>query len=135
MSEKKEPELWGTENDERLTHSKMGEAIEAELDNWDTDKLTGTLVMCGYVHEEMAGAASWSDHVLEHLLEDLDDNYGDPEGSIETTDNMKKAATVFVQAVLDEYTVWQCEVVDRKEIDVAEWVKENRPDWLEETKP
>ena len=48
--------------------------------------------------------------VLDRLLEDLDDDYGDPDGDLtEPTDGMKWAAKVFIDAVLKEYVVWTCE--------------------------
>ncbi len=126
----KEPELWGMEGDEYLNHTEMDVAIEAELDG--CDKLTGTLVICGYARYDKPKAEKWGDDILENLLERLDEDYGPPEDSTDKTDAMKEAAKVFVQAVLDEYLVWRCEVVERKTIDVPEWVKANRPDWLKQ---
>jgi hypothetical protein len=47
---------------------------------------------------------------------------------------MKEAAKVFLTAVLDEYVGWACEIVKWETVDVTAWVKENRPDWLEQDK-
>ncbi len=122
--------FWGTGDEEQLTHTDQDDAIEGIL---DMGELSGTLEICGYARMELPGAESLCDHVLEHILEGLDEEHSDPEGSYsEPTDNMKEAAKVFVTAVLSEYTSWACEIVERKTIDVAAWVKENRPDWLEE---
>ena len=125
--------FWDSEDEERLTHTDQDDAIECILDMSMPGELSGTLEICGYAHLELPRAESLCDHVLEHILEGLDEEHGDPEGSYsEPTDNMKKAAKVFVTAVLSEYMGWACEIVERKNIDVAAWVKEHRPDWPEE---
>ena len=33
-----------------------------------------------------------------------------------------------------EYTPWACEPVVTEEVDTMEWIKEHRPDWLEDKK-
>ena len=37
---------------------------------------------------------------------------------------------VAIESILNDYTIWRCVIVERETIDVAKWVKENRPDWL-----
>jgi len=62
--------------------------------------------------------------VLERLIEDLDEEYSNPEGNGTVyTDKMKVAAKEFVDVILDEYTSWACELVKRETIDVQEWIK------------
>lgn len=47
---------------------------------------------------------------LERILEDLDEEFGDPEGdSTKPTDGMRRAALAFVDSVLKEYTPYNCE--------------------------
>ena len=71
---------------------------------------------------------------LEDLLEKLDEEYGNMEGYIAPTPAMKAAAESFVEAVVAEYHVWQCEPTGRTEtVNVLDWVKANRPGWLTET--
>lgn len=123
--------FWDSEDEERLTYSEQDDAIECLLDG--TDPLPEKLEICGYARMELPKAESLVSHVLDHLMETLDKEYADPEGSYtDATDGMKEAAKVFVAAVLDEYTNWACELVKRETIDVMEWVKANRPDWLKE---
>jgi hypothetical protein len=49
--------------------------------------------------------------VLMDLLENLDGDYGDPDGGDypEASDAMKAAAEAFVTVVLREFVVWACE--------------------------
>lgn len=47
---------------------------------------------------------------LERILEDLDEEFGDPEGdATEPTASMKRAALAFVDSVMKEYRPWNCE--------------------------
>jgi hypothetical protein len=70
---------------------------------------------------------------LEDILDTLDEEFGNPYGdSFEPTAKMKDAEQAFLRVVEKEYVPWACEEVCRKEIDVLKWVKENRPNWLEE---
>jgi len=125
--------FWGKEDDEHLTYSEMDDAIESMLDGMDDIKdLPKTIDVCGYAYMK-PNPGSTSEHVLEHLLEHLDEEYSDPDGSYAApTDSMKEAAKAFVTAVLDEYTVWACDLVKRETVNVQAWIKANRPDWLDE---
>ncbi len=54
--------------------------------------------------------AIYTTSVLERLLEDLDEDYADPDGDSTTpTDTMREAARAFVGVVAKEYKVWSCE--------------------------
>lgn len=125
--------FWGSADDERLTHTELDDAIESMLDGMDDiNDLPATIEVCGFARmapnakHEAAG-------VLERLIEILDEEYGDPDGGYAVaTDSMKVAAEEFVTTVLDEYTVWACELVQRQTVNCRLWIKENRPDWLEE---
>jgi hypothetical protein len=60
------------------------------------------------------------------MLEDLDEEFGDPDGDssgTQPTEAMKAAEKIFVEAVLAEYTNHWCEDVYHEEVNVAEWVK------------
>jgi len=127
-------EVWGKEDDEQLTHTEMDDAIESELEGME-DPLPETIDVCGFARS-MPNAKRLAGDVLERLLENLDAEYGNPDGYMEYTDqyleSMKAAAEEFVAAVLDKYTVWACDFVKREKVNVQEWIKANRPDWLEE---
>jgi len=123
--------LWGKADDERLTHTEMDDAIESMLDGMDDDiDLPETIEVCGFAHTE-PNIKKEAAGILERFIEGLDENYGDPDGSYtETTDRMKESAEEFVTAVLEEYQVWACDIVKRETVNVQEWIKDNRPDWL-----
>ena len=128
----KEIEFWDDEGTEILNYTDKDEAIEYILDG--LDELPAKYEICGYARRIMTESAeSLGDSVLDDLLERLDDEYGG-EDETERTDEMKKAATIFANKMLSLYSVWQCEIVKRETIDVKEWVKENRPDWLDHQK-
>ena len=122
----KEPVLWGSPDEERLVYTDEDVAIEAILDGID-GPLPETITICGFARMEVDTLRL---NPLEDCLETLDEEYGDPDGEYsESTEAMKEAERVFLAAIKKEYTTWMCEEVCRKEIDVAEWMKENRPDW------
>lgn len=129
-------DFWGEPGAERLEHAAIDELVEAILDG--SLETAGTLVVHGWrrrevdeaMRERLAGRA------LESLLYEMDCNeeLGDPDGEYHTarTDGMKAAARDFVDAVAAGYDVWACEAVLAVEVDIAEWVKENAPHWLDE---
>jgi len=124
----KEPVLWGSPDEERLVYTDEDVAIEAILDGID-GPLPETITICGFARMEIDTLRLIP---LEDCLETLDEEYGDPDGEYsESTEAMKEAERVFLAAIKKEYTPWACEEVCRKEITVADWVKENRPDWLQ----
>ncbi len=124
-------EYWDSDDEERLIHTDIDEAIESILDG--TDKLPEKLEICGFARMELPGVEFLATDVLDRLLEGLDEDHGDPDGSYTSgTDKMKEAAVKFTATVLDEYVSWACEIVKRETVDVAAWVKENRPEWLEQ---
>ena len=131
----KEIKFWGSKSVEYLTHTEMDDAIESMLDGiGDINVLPKTIEICSYARMELPKAESLASSVLESLIEDLDNEHGDPTGDhlTEISDTMKEAAKDFVTAVLKEYVSWACELVKCETVNVQEWIKENRPDWLEE---
>ena len=111
----------------------MDDAIESILDE-PLEDMPETIEVCGYI-PMVPNKTKIAKHVVEHLVEHLEDEFGNPDGDyVETTDNIKKAAEDLVRTVLEEFTVWACDLVKWKTINVQEWIKENRPEWLEETR-
>jgi len=126
-------EVWGKEDDEQLTHTEMDDAVESILEDMEGDikDLPETIEVCGFAHV-VVNVKKEAEGILERLLEGLYEDYGNPDGdSTDITDTMKEASETFVAAVLEEYTVWACEIIKRETINVQEWIKANRPDWLE----
>lgn len=70
------------------------------------------------------------DMVLERVLEDLDEEHGNPDGAPDPTRKMIAAATEFVRVIREEYTVWTCSIVGKEEVQVEPWVREHEPEWL-----
>ena len=55
-------------------------------------------------------AQSIADHAMMAALEDLDEEYGDPDAdATKPTDAIKAAALAFGEAVLADYVPWMCE--------------------------
>ena len=122
-------EFWDTEDSECLIYKTQDEAIEAILDQLDLNQLPETLEMCGYartvIQEKYLGDGS----LLEYILERLDEEYGYADGYTEPTEAMIDAEKAFIGVILSEYKPWTCEIVERKTINVQEWVETHRSDW------
>lgn len=128
-----EPDFWDACERERLTYEDIDDAIEEYLDQLAPGKLPETVEVKGYVRREPS-ISEYEGAMLENLIERLDEEYGDPDAYHATpaSENMKAAELVFIKAVLAEYESWQCEPVITKEIDALAWVREHRPEWLED---
>ncbi len=128
MSEKRKVTYWDREDQENLTHEDFDEAVESILDGMCLP-LPAKLQMCGYARLEIGDL-----NILEELLDNLDVEYSDREGDpTEPTKAMVEAAESLESIIERDYHVWACEIVERREVDVAEWVRANRPDWLADT--
>ena len=122
---------WDKDGEERLSYEDKDEAIERILED-----MIGMddFEICGYARMKKPDVTLFAASLLEDSIESLDSNYklGSPDDPTDSTDNMKAAALIFATVLLEEYEPWACEVVVRQTIDVASWIKDNRPDWLEE---
>lgn len=131
----KEPEFWGEDYADDLTHTAINDAIEEALTGYDSlDEMPEVITMKGYVREDI------DPHVINALIETvcetalarLDDEYGNPNEWTEPSKTVKKAAKTFIDILIAEYIVWSGREVDEKEINTRAWIKEYRPEWLEE---
>ena len=63
---------------------------------------------------------------IDNLIENLDENYGNPEepSDYKLSDKAKELFDKFASQVMEEYPVWQCEVVNNVEINLKEHVRE-----------
>jgi len=128
----KKPELWGTGDEERLEFSDENECIESILDGMD-NPLPEKIIICGFARMDVDIIRL---NPLEHCLEQLDEEHGDPDGEYsEPTEAMKAAEKSFLEIIKKEYKPWACEEVCRKEIIVADWIEANRPDWISSGEP
>ena len=123
---------WDSEGEEYLTHQDQDEAIESILEN--SDQADGNLMICGYARMRKPDPEKWAHELLDHAIEYLDCNYdlGSPDDATESTKEQMAAALSFAKAILKDYEPWACEIITKQIINVEEWIKENRPDWLEQ---
>ena len=76
--------------------------------------------------------------LLQTIIEDLDCDYGDPDGewlqSDEAIKAMSKAEEDFHKAIRENYEPYRCDPIPGgiDIVDVKIWIRENRPRWLEE---
>ena len=60
--------------------------------------------------EPFKNSEKFANSILEDILENLDENYGDPDSNgTEPTENMKKASLELTKVLTKEYHVWMCE--------------------------
>ena len=126
----REIELWGFEGDENLVYTGDDDAIEGFLDGLGEDYLPATIELQGYARM-VPTVSEFRSSCVEHLMERLDEEYGDPNGECDKISNkMFTLEKIFIQGILDLYQVWSCECVHKETIDVETWVKNNAPGWL-----
>ena len=123
---KSEVVFWTCDEDpEGLNLESMDEAIEAKIDE-EGDDLVGVLEVYGYKRKTISESSRkyLAELALETIGEYLDENYGGEDGH-DVTDKMAKAAKVFVDSYLREYTPWQCELAETVEINLADWRRDH----------
>lgn len=123
---------WDCSDPEYLTHTEMDDALDSYLS--DGREMPETLEVHGYARMKKPTVDVLADDILERTLEDLDCivELGSPDGPTKATEQMKAASIAFAGAILRDYTPWACEVVITHKINAEDWIKKNRPDWLEE---
>jgi len=132
VKDKREIVFWDCMDSETLVHEDQDEAIEFFLDSMmkplvpigDQD-LPETVEVKGYARV-LAGITA--DDVLGYAFDELGSEYGYCQD--EPTESQKKAAADFVEKFMADYPA--CEPVTTETVDTMEWIRENRPDWLEE---
>lgn len=110
-------QIYGLDRDDALQDSP-----EEVLERWIGDNGCDTFEAAAshkewpmkvYVFKRMnhwRDRVSFAENYLERILEDLDEEYGDPEGdATRPSDAMKRAALAFVDSVFKEYEPWNCE--------------------------
>ena len=127
---KKNDIFYGDSGSERLTHTDIDEAIEYILD--DMTEIPKTIPVSKFKRIDTSkNVDGFSTYILDALIEKLDEEFGDPEGTeTKETDGMKISAKTFIENVLKEYVCWQCEEVEKIEINCKEWILKNRANWI-----
>ena len=136
--------FWECGDPEELSNTELDEAVEYYLDGFLFDDLVNlinkreTITVTGYarltIDEETIRYFARS--MLDDCLERLDDEYGDPNGWTEVTEEMKQFmelyAVPFVRQIIKRYNIWRCDPVCEEKINVLDWITENQADWLDE---
>lgn len=125
--------LYGMKDEERL-HDSLHDAVLYHLDQLDLERMPDTVEVWEY--SRMRPRVRWS--AAEYLLEDMDEEFGDPDGPTESgvTAGMREAEAALEAAVLKDYVPWACEPNGKIHVvNVADWVRENAPNWLEPARP
>ena|SRR3990167_4767121 len=104
--------LWGLDESERIHCTGFDEALEeardAHYETGDSGPKTELILAWRRMKVDVP-----SHDVLEHVLEILEEEYGDPYGDYvpETTRTMTEAAEAFAAVIEREYKPWACEPV------------------------
>jgi len=116
--------FYGEDECQSLHCETMDDAIEEILDGSEEDPVA--VEICKYRTLEVS-KKFLEGRILEYCLEFLDEEFGNYESDdvTEITQKMKEAEQAFINALLEEYQPWQCEVIEKKIINVAEWRKNN----------
>jgi hypothetical protein len=132
MSER-EIKFWQAErmNDNPLTCESIDEAV-GEYVEYFKALADGKIEIIGYAPMEVNPYLL--DDILENILERLDEEYGNPDNTEgrKPTEEMKQAEAEFVKKIISFYEPWMCEEVERKTINVKEWIEKNKPERMEE---
>ena len=125
-------DFWAARDEERLIHKDIDDAIEEILDQCE-QPWPETITVCGFEREKVS-LDDLKGRLIDFALEELDelysisDEYGDGSGS---TPKMLEAEKVFIEAIVSEYTPYDCEVTTEVVVPVTEWIENHRPEWLE----
>ncbi len=123
----KEVAYWDCDdNEERLRHESMDEAIEAHLDGEDI--IEGEINVYGFARAEV-NLVKFQKAILEFCYDYLSEDY-DCENGHEQCDTIQGAALTFARTYLDNYTVYRCDLVKTETVNVKNWIQKNRPDWI-----
>jgi len=108
--------LYGLHDEEHLQFDDPDEVVARLIDDaadpgepFDSivDRLTWPVKVLEYAPMKLPDAERIAADVLEHTLETLDEEYGDPDGGpTEPTEAVKAAALAFARAVVADYSVW-----------------------------
>ena len=125
---------WGV-GEVDMTWNDEDSAIEQHLDNHAVP-LPEMITVDGYKPMELSASRALSiieghaDLIFENLAEEF--SWEDMNSHWEPTDKIKTAMQALAKAISEDYPVRLMEPVSGSsyEVDVREWVRENRPAWL-----
>jgi len=130
-SEERKVIAWScSADDEYLSSCEIDCAIEQYLDFNGTDE--GEIEVYGFNHIPI-NVKYLNSVILDSAMDYLNEYHGHPDDDLVANkyDKIKEACKIFVQACIDNYELHSCEVVRTEKINVSEWIKKNRPEWIE----
>ena len=93
-----------------------------------------TITVCGFEREKVS-LDDLKGRLVDFALEELDEDYSTSniygDGS-ESTPKMLEAEKVFIEAIVSEYTPYDCDITTEVVVPVSEWIENHRPEWLED---
>ena len=122
MSETRKAELWTCEKGAETFHCRSVQSAVVDFAD-QVGELPETVTVYGYASKVIEVTDWYAERALENLLESLDEEYWSPDDGTEPTPAMEAAAKAFVAAVVAEYRVWQCDLVETLEVRVADYVR------------
>jgi len=121
--------FWAVGEEELLRHTEIHEAIEDWWDQCYPEAVDPDhrVTVYGYAEMPLPSTDYLAFTVLDVLIERLDEEYSDPNGSpTDYTEKMKQAAYGFVDAVKEEYVSWACHVVTTKTVRVGDYLTDDQ---------
>ena len=125
----------GHPDDERLIYDSMAEAVEAQIDQLNPTDAPRQVMVQGF--RRMVPSVG-SRYVTESMWENLDEEYGDEDGTPiepddkDLLDRLDRLAALICEA---NYEPWTCEPAGPPIfVEVEDWIRKNRPRWLEDSK-
>ena len=103
----------------------------SEDHEWYTRRLPDTITITAFRRPKLNLGTH---NPLEFVLEELDEEYADPEDIIgaDATPAMIEAEKEFLKIVYDEYSPWRADKSHHVTVNTADWICECHPQWLEE---
>ncbi len=118
-----------SKDEERLSHEDPAEAVGEMMDGMtykEIEELPDKITVYAWRRTKMGDEVNHLG-ILEPIYENLDDEYGDPDGEMGGSEYPKEvvlAAMLLVDAIHKTYTPWTCTVCGEEEFDIAEQKKE-----------
>lgn len=135
MADTENIDFWTCEDDDEevLTFETVDDAVHAHLEVTSSRHWPEVLTVHAWARAELgtSDVDSTAAAALEMAIDGLNDEYG--HGGYQPSERVKELAKQLAQAIVDEYEPWQCHRVPEANVTVntLDWVKANRPDWLE----
>ena len=126
--------MYGATGQERMTAVTVDEAAEEIIDQLDLLQCSSTVTVVKHRRKQLGPGDFQDNGPLSRFLEQLDEEYGDPDGSPwDPSPAMLAAEREFLARVLREYRPFKLDPVEEIRLDIFQWVDENAKRWLQES--